>query len=110
MQAGSLILPLLLEGTVSAFLFGALVGMTNGFFRTVSSYAWPAFFGRQYLGSIYGFTSAMGVVGAALGPLPFGVVYDLTGSYQGILLASAGASLLFFLTSFFVSKPTRALH
>ncbi len=54
-----------------------------------SDVAWPQFFGRTHLGSIRGVGTALGIVGAALGPLPFGFAYDLTGDYRaaiGILL------------------------
>jgi nitrate/nitrite transporter NarK len=68
---------------------------------------WPTFYGRQNLGSIYGFTSAVGVLGAALGPLPFGIVFDSIGSYQSVLLASAGICLLFGLVCLSIRKPRK---
>ncbi len=43
---------------------------------------WPASFGRGRLGSIRVMTFATGIVGAALGPIPFGVVYDMLGDYD----------------------------
>ena len=40
----------------------------------------PAYYGRGRLGSIRGMTFAAEIVGAALGPIPFGIVYDAVGS------------------------------
>ena len=48
---------------------------------------WPNFFGRRYLGSIQGLATFFSVVGSALGPFPFGLSYDLVGSYSPILLS-----------------------
>ncbi len=61
---------------------------------------WPAYYGRRRLGSIRGITFAAEIVGAALGPIPFGLVYDATGDYTAAILgllilpvAAAGAVL-----------------
>lgn len=84
--------------TFVAVLFGfACIYM--GFARAVGAVIWPSFFGREHLGSIYGVTSAVTIFGAALGPLPFGFAFDLTGSYQLVLLVFAGVSMLFTLTA-----------
>jgi nitrate/nitrite transporter NarK len=83
-----------LDSTVSIYAFGILLGITGGLFQGIGAVVWPAFYGRRHLGSIYGFASAAGVLGAALGPLPFGVVRDLLGSYQLILYAASALSLL----------------
>ena len=53
---------------------------------------WPNFFGRKYLGSIQGVATFFSVVGSALGPFPFGLSFDVLGSYNPILL-SVGALL-----------------
>ena len=46
----------------------------------------PNYYGRQHPGSIRGVTTAGMVVFAALGPLPFGRICDLTGSYSTAIL------------------------
>jgi MFS transporter, OFA family, oxalate/formate antiporter len=107
MQASSLLMAQYLQGTGSAFMFGIALGTTNGIFQTLSTVAWPTFFGRENLGSIYGFTSATGVMGAALGPLPFGIVRDLAGSYQPALFIFAGICVFLSLVGLTVQKPLK---
>jgi nitrate/nitrite transporter NarK len=88
-----------------AHLFGVLLGATNGIFRAISAVVWPSDYGRAHLGSIYGFTTAAGVLGAALGPLPFGVVYDLWGAYLPALYSLAALSTALGLLSLWIRKP-----
>ena len=71
-----------------AILFGVLRGFTTGTWILGSEVAWPAYFGRRYLASIVGTSFAVSFVGAAIGPLPFGVIYDLFGSYQYAIWAT----------------------
>lgn len=107
LQSISLIMAQLLQGAITVILFGILLGATNGIARTLGAVAWPSFFGRENLGSIYGFTVAAGVVGAALGPLPFGFVRDIFGSYQLALFISAGVCILLSLLGLTIKKPSR---
>jgi MFS transporter, OFA family, oxalate/formate antiporter len=104
-QAISLLLVPFLDHIYSAILFGVLLGATNGVFRAVSAVVWPTFYGRLHLGSIYGVTTAAGVLGAALGPLPFGMVRDIWGAYHPTLYTFAFLSLVLGLVSLGVKKP-----
>lgn len=70
----------------TAVLFGVLRGLTTGTWILGQEVAWPAYFGRRHLGSIVGLSFAVSFVGAAIGPLPFGVIYDLFGSYRFAIL------------------------
>ena len=57
----------------------------------VELFAWLAFadfFGREHLGSISGVTTAILVLGSALGPFPFGACKDATGSFDGAIVGS----------------------
>ncbi|HEV2109170.1 MAG TPA: MFS transporter [Thermomicrobiales bacterium] len=65
-----------------AILFGGLRGLTTGLWILAAEVAWPAYFGRRHLGSLLGASFAASFVGAAVGPLPFGLVYDAFGSYD----------------------------
>jgi MFS family permease len=47
---------------------------------------WPNYFGRKYLGSIRGAATVFMVLGSALGPLPFGIDYDISGGYNNVLI------------------------
>jgi MFS transporter, OFA family, oxalate/formate antiporter len=81
LQGVSLLMMSLLNSAGLALLYGGILGLSGGFFRTLGTVTWPKLFGRRYLGSIFGFASAAGVFGAALGPIPFGFARDFTGSY-----------------------------
>jgi MFS transporter, OFA family, oxalate/formate antiporter len=104
-QASSLLMIPYFSSLSGAYLFGILLGITMGVFRAVSSVVWPSYYGRTHLGSIYGFTTAAGVLGAALGPLPFGVVYDLWGTYLPALFSLAALSTALGVLSFWIHKP-----
>ncbi len=65
-----------------AFVFGALRGLSSGTWILASEVAWPAYFGRRYLGSIVGMSFTVSFIGAAVGPLPFGLIYDAFGNYD----------------------------
>lgn len=71
--------------------YSAWRGASSGLWMVAADVAWPTYFGRKHLGSIRGVGFAVGVVGAAIGPIPFGLSYDLLGSYTA---AIAGLLLL----------------
>ena len=103
----SLLVSLWINSAGAVLLFGILFGATNGLIRAVGQVVWPSLFGREHLGSIYGFTSAMGIIGAALGPLPFGLAYDLLGSYQPVLLIFTIFSVILGIISLTSRKPQK---
>lgn len=107
MQAVSLFSVEILSGPGSAILFGVILGASLGISRTVGTVVWPAFYGRLNLGSIFGFIYAISIIGAAIGPLPFGFVFDRIGSYQPVLVVSAMISILLALISLYIKKPIK---
>jgi hypothetical protein len=68
--------------TGGALVYGAVRGGALGAWAVAIDATWPAYFGRGRLGSIRVMTFASGIVGATLGPIPFGVVYDVLGDYD----------------------------
>lgn len=72
---------LLSDGVVLALTYAALRGMSGALWMIGADVAWPAYYGRKHLGSIRGFGFGVGVLGSALGPLPFGIAYDTLGGY-----------------------------
>ncbi|MFC2069214.1 MFS transporter [Chloroflexota bacterium] len=64
-------------------------------------------FGRKYLGIIIGVTSVTWRIGAAIGPIMGGLVYDVTGSYSSAFLAAAIgiATCIGLAFVFFAQKP-----
>lgn len=64
-----------------ALVYGGILGIGSGLFMTTSTVIWPNYFGRKHMGSIRGIATTSMVAFAALGPMPFGLLFDLTGSY-----------------------------
>ena len=99
--AATMLWTFLITSTWQAFFYGATLGLSNGFIMTISTVIWPNYYGRRHLGSIRGVTTSGMVVFAALGPLPFGLLFDLTKAYSLAILIflalpvfSAAAALL----------------
>ena len=69
------------DGIPLALVYAALRGAAGVLWMVGADIAWPQYFGRKHLGSIRGFGIGVGVLGSALGPLPFGIVYDTFGGY-----------------------------
>ncbi len=68
---------------------------------------WPNYFGRNNLGSIRGAATVFMVLGSALGPLPFGLSYDLTGNYNYAIFGMMIFTFVTLALSLFIKKPTR---
>src|SRR5690606_101186 len=67
--ATTLALAALLAGSSAMFLYGALLGMTQGLNSAVKSSVHAYYFGRKHIGAIKGFASTLSVAGTAAGPL-----------------------------------------
>jgi MFS family permease len=66
--------------------YSAWRGASSALWMVAADVAWPAYFGRRHLGSIRGIGFAVGVGGAALGPVILGLGYDLAGSYTPAIM------------------------
>lgn len=62
-------------------VYGVILGIGTGLYITTSSVVWPNYFGRKHLGTIRGVATTTMVACAAIGPMPFGVLFDFVGSY-----------------------------
>jgi len=69
-------------------LYAGTLGVALGSFQAANVAAWAHYFGRRHLGEIRGLTFVITIVGAALGPLPFGWAAE-RGGYGPVLLAGA---------------------
>ena len=78
----AMILVLYISNPVHALIYGGLMGFGSGIHMNVTTVIWPNYFGRTHLGSIRGIATTSGVASAALGPMPFGILFDITGSYS----------------------------
>ena len=46
-------------------------------------------YGRKYLGSVQSIASSLTVFGSAIGPFPFGIARDSSGSYRGVFAVAS---------------------
>jgi MFS family permease len=82
----AMVLAITLDTPWQAMVYGCCMGLATGLLVTGGNLVWPAYFGRTNIGSIRGVTTMGVVAAAALGPLPFGFLFDVTGSYQTALI------------------------
>ncbi|MFA9557253.1 MFS transporter [Evansella sp. AB-rgal1] len=90
-----------------AIAFGLLWGIAGGLERIGLTIILPNYFGRRYIGSINGFGVTMGVIGSSLGPLPFGVGFDLFNSYTPVLLGILIFPVIGVVCSLIAKKPVK---
>ncbi|MCH4890034.1 MFS transporter [Acidaminobacter sp. JC074] len=92
----------------TAVIFMLLYGLVTNVQTVTISVIWPRYFGRKYLGSIRGAATIFMVIGSALGPIPFGLSYDLTGGYNAVLIAMMAITLLSTLMALSIQKPSKS--
>jgi len=107
MIVGSMLWIFTISSTWQAMVYGVLMGFTIGFSSNVNTVIWANYFGRRWLGSIRGVAVACMVAAAALGPLPFGYIFDTTGSYSSAILITLSLPLICFISSL-MAKPPQA--
>ena len=76
----------LIDSSWQAMVYGAILGFGNGLHMTLSAVIWPNYFGRRNLGSIRGAATTAMIGFAAVGPLPFGLIFGLTQRYDMAVL------------------------
>jgi MFS family permease len=96
---------LLVRDMATALAYSVVFGLTNAAIHANMNYVWPRFFGRRHLGSIQGIGQTIGVVGASIGPVPFGLAFDLFGSYAVALLGFAALPVVCALAILFIRPP-----
>lgn len=103
--AAALLCLLVVDSVGLALLYAGLRGASMGLWTVAADVSWPAYFGRRYLGSIRGATFAAGIVGAAIGPIPLGSVYDATGSYNPAILGFLALPILGMVATLLAKPP-----
>jgi cyanate permease len=91
-----------------AGVYAVGLGAASAATMTNTSYIWPRFFGRKHLSGIQGTAYTICISGAAIGPMPFGIAYDILGGYHETLLWLSVLPVVFGLAVFFTRPPTRA--
>lgn len=106
----SMILLLFVHSPLTAAAFMLFYGLSISIQSVTTNVIWPRYFGRKYLGSIRGAATVFMVIGSALGPLPFGLSFDLFGSYQIAIIGMSIATLLCLGMSLSIRKPKKIQH
>ncbi len=91
-----------------ALFYGVLLGIVMAFQGIAMGVVWPEYYGRRYLSSIRGLTMMAGVIGSALGPLPYGYAYDILRSYHQVLTISIIFPILGVIAAMLAKRPERA--
>lgn len=89
------------------FIYASMMGLTMGGYRVMDSTVWAKYYGRRHLGSIRGVTMVGTLGGTALGVLPLGLSYDLTGSYATAMNVFMTLPFAIYIAMLFVKRPIR---
>ena len=81
MQSLGLALVPVMTTDVLAYAVALLIGASGSFCSNVRATVYAEYYGRKHLGSVQSVASSLTVFGSAIGPFPFGVARDQTGSY-----------------------------
>ncbi|MBW1803392.1 MAG: MFS transporter, partial [Deltaproteobacteria bacterium] len=89
------------------YLFACILGLAFGDLSTQESPIVAWLFGLESHGLIFGFSSFSFTIGAAIGPVFFGYIFDTTGSYQFAFLICIFISIVSIILTICL-KPTAA--
>ena len=92
--AASLVLLQFAESTWSLFLFATIYGPAHGGFFTITSPSVAEYFGTRAHGTLFGLVVCCGTLGATLGPIVGGSLFDTLKSYTGTFALLLGVSLI----------------
>jgi MFS family permease len=90
--------------TIEAFIYAMALGFAYGSFQAINAAVYAHYFGRQHAGEIRGVTFVITIVGAALGPLPFGWAAG-QGNYSSVLIAGAALCGAAIVANLLVTRP-----
>jgi MFS family permease len=90
-----------------ALIYGGLLGLGGGLFMTTSTVIWPNYFGRNYLGSIRGAATTANVGFAAIGPVAFSLLFDLTGNFSSAIMVFLPLPATCALAAYLARPPIR---
>jgi cyanate permease len=107
-SAASVVLLLQVRTALLAYVAALLFGFAGRGGLVLTHVLIARYYGRRSFGAISGFADPFGKVGLGGGPLVAAAAFDLTGSYQGVFVAFAGAYLLAAGLIFFARAPRRA--
>ena len=98
---------LVLSSAWQGFIYGAMLGASQGLVSTAQIVIWPNYFGRRYIGNIRGASTIGMVVASGMGPLPFGILFEMTKSYDVAILGFVALPVVSGLAALAASPPTK---
>ena len=90
------------------YLFGILFGFASGGVISLQALAAGELFGLRSLGIILGTVAFLYTVGAAVGAIISGYIFDVVGSYRPAFWVAEGISILAFALTYLLRMPLRA--
>ena len=100
----AVIVLILFDTSITAFIFLGLVGISNGFANILGSSTWAELYGVKYLGSIKALTTALMVFATAFGTALFGFLIDIGFTVGNIAAVSGTYIFLSLILLFLVRK------
>jgi MFS family permease len=88
------------------FLIAVLLGLGFGDCSTLMSPIAAWLFGLASHGLILGFFAFSFTIGASIGPLLFGYIFDMTGNYQFAFSVSTALAIVAVIMTIFLKQPT----
>ena len=104
----AMLLTLVMAHPWQAIVYGISMGLSGGIMMTTAAVIWPNYYGREHLGSIRGVVTSGMVAAAALGPLPFGYLFDVANSYTFAVSIFLALPVACVIAAFMASPPQRA--
>ncbi len=95
------------SGFITAIGFILFYGTAVAIQVVTLNIIWPTYFGRKYIGSIRGAAQVFMVVSTAVGPLPLGLSYDITGSFNVAIYAMMGLVVFAMFMAISIKKPIK---
>jgi len=92
------------DGAPSMFAAACLLGLSIGAEIDLLAFLSSRYFGLRRFGTAYGILFAAFMVGASLGPLSYGLAYERSGSYLGILNGAVGLLVIAGLLAWFLPR------
>lgn len=87
------------------YLYAVTYGLAMGFSGVIAGTVWANIFGRTHQGSIRGFVTTAAVIGTSIGPILFGSIFDVTGSYTPALWMGIVFCVVLGALAFWVKLP-----
>jgi sugar phosphate permease len=101
----AMLLTLVMAHPWEAIVYGVSLGLGGGMMMTTAAVIWPNYYGRKHIGSIRGIVTSGMVAAAALGPLPFGFLFDISNSYTLAVLIFLALPVTCAIAAFMAPPP-----